>query len=103
MGIIIQKGKKLPYKNKRIIKISNKDENICINIFEGDDMYVKNNIFITCASIDKSNFKGSNDKDYIDVLVQLEIDCNYDLKCHIIDPKTNNRFECLINIDVVKS
>ena len=103
MDIIIQKGKKLPYKNKRIIKIRNTDERICINIFEGDDMYVKNNIFITCASIDKSNFKGSNDKDYIDVLVQLEIDCNYDLKCHIIDPKTNNKFECLINVDVVKS
>ena len=101
MDIIIQKGKKLPYKNKKIIRINNKGEKICVNIFEGEDMYVKNNTFITCASFDKSNFKGSSDNNYTEVLVQLEIDCSYNLKCHIIDPKTNNRFECLININLV--
>jgi molecular chaperone DnaK (HSP70) len=101
MDIIIQKGKKLPYKNKKIIRINNKGEKICVNIFEGEDMYVKNNIFITCASFDKSNFKGNSDSNYTEVLIQLEIDCSYNLKCHIIDPKTNNRFECLININYV--
>ena len=102
MDIVIQKGKKLPYKNKKLIKISNKNENICINIFEGNDIHVRNNKFITCAVIEKSNFKNINENDFIEVFVQLEIDCNYDLKCYIFDPKSNSRFECLININVVK-
>ena len=103
MDVVIQKGKKLPYKNKKLIKINNKKENICINIFEGDDICVRNNKFITCAVIEKSNFKNINENDFIEVFVQLEIDCNYDLKCYIFDPKSNSRFECLININIVKS
>ena len=42
-------------------------------------------------------------KDFIEVFVQLEIDCDYDLKCYIFDPKSISRFECVININVVKS
>ena len=103
MDVVIHKGKKLPYKNKKLIKINNKSENIYINIFEGDDMFVKNNKFITSAVIDKSIFKGDYENDFIEILVQLEIDCDLNLKCYIIEPKSNNRFECLINIDVVKS
>ena len=102
MEIVIQKGKKLPCKNKKLIKISNENENICINILEGEHMCARDNKFITCAVIDKSNFKENNDKDFVEVFVQLEIDCDYNLKCYIIEPKSNNRFECLININVVK-
>ena len=102
MEIVIQKGKKLPCKNKKLIKISNKNENICINILEGEHMCAKDNKFITCAVIDKSNFKEYNNRDFVEVYVQLEIDCDYNLKCYIIEPKSNNRFECLININVVK-
>ena len=103
MDIVIQKGKKLPYKNKKLIKINNKNENICVNIYEGDDICVKNNKFITSAILDKYIFKRIDEKDFIEVFVQLEIDCDYDLKCYIFDPKSISRFECLININVVKS
>ena len=102
MEMVIQKGKKLPCKNKKLIKISNKSENICINILEGENIYAKDNKFITCAIIDKSNFKEYNEKGFVEVFVQLEIDCDYNLKCYIIEPKSNNRFECLININVVR-
>ena len=102
MEFVIQKGKKLPCKNKKLIKISNKNENICINILEGEHLYVKDNKFITCAVIDKSNFKEYIGKDFVEVFVQLEIDYDYNLKCYIIEPKSNNRFECLININVVR-
>ena len=102
MNIVIQKGTKLPCKSKNLIKISNKNDKIYINIFEGDDKYAKNNKFITCAVIEKSNFK-ETDKDFIQVLVILEIDLDYNLKYYIFDPNSNNRFECLININVVKN
>ena len=102
MNVAIQKGMKLPCKSKNLIKISNKSDKIYINIFEGDDKYAKNNKFITCAVIEKSNFK-ETDKDYIEVLVILEIDFDYNLKYYIFDPNSNNRFECLININVVKN
>lgn len=102
MNVAIQKGMKLPCKSKNLIKISNKSDKIYINIFEGDDKYAKNNKFITCAVIEKSNFK-ETDKDYIQVLVILEIDLDYNLKYYIFDPNSNNRFECLININVVKN
>ena len=102
MNVAIQKGTKLPCKSKNLIKISNRSDKIYINIFEGDDKYAKNNKFITCAVIEKSNFK-ETDKDYIQVLVILEIDLDYNLKYYIFDPNSNNRFECLININVVKN
>jgi len=102
MNVIIQKGMKLPCKRKNLIKISNKNDKIYINIFEGDDKYAKNNKFITSAVIEKSNFK-ETDKDYIQALVILEIDLDYNLKYYIFDPNSNNRFECLININVVKN
>ena len=102
MNVVIQKGSKLPFKSKNLIKISNRSDKIYINIFEGDDKYAKNNKFITCAVIEKSNFK-ETDKDYIQVLVILEIDLDYNLKYYIFDPNSNNRFECLININVVKN
>ena len=102
--VVIQKGKRFPCKSKKLIKImNNKNENIFINILEGDDLSVTNNKFITSVVINKSNFEKSNGKDYIEVIVQLELDCYYNLKCYIIDPKSNNRFECLININVVKN
>ena len=49
------------------------------------------------------NLFKETDKDYIQVLVILEIDLDYNLKYYIFDPNSNNRFECLININVVKN
>ena len=100
MDFVIQKGQILPYKNKKLIKISNKNENICINFFEGEQMLTKNNKFIASAVIEKGNFKEIINKDYVEVYVQLEIDCDYNLKCYIFEPKSNDKYECLININV---
>ena len=104
MEVIIQKGRRLPCKSKKLIKIMNtSNENIFIKILEGDDFCAKNNKFITCAAINKFNFEGNNGEEYIELIIQLEIDCDYNLKCYIIDPKSNNKFECLININIIKS
>ena len=103
MEIIIQKGNKLPCKNKKLVKVNNKNDNICINIYEGEDKYIKNNKYIISANIDKSNFTKCNIKDFVEVYIQLEIDNNNNLKCFISEPNSKNIFECLININVVKN
>ena len=102
MEIIIPKGRNLPCKNKKLIKINNKNENICINLFEGEDANVKNNKFIISANIDKSNLRKNGQKDFIEIYIQLEIDIYNNLKCFIHEPTSKNRYECLININVVK-
>ena len=57
MNIFIQKGKKLPFKNKKLVKTKIINENIYINIFEGEERFAKNNKFITCVTLERSNFK----------------------------------------------
>ena len=103
MAIIIQKGEKLPSKNKKLVKLNNKQDNIYINIFEGEDRFVKNNKFIISACLDKTNFRKHIGKDFIEVYIQLEIDCDNNLKCFIYEPFSKSMFECLININVVKN
>ena len=103
MSKIIQKGDILPSKNKKLVKLNNKQDNIYINIFEGEDRYVKNNKFIISAKLDKTHFSKNNEKDFIEVYIQLEIDCACNLKCFIYEPNSKNIFECLININVVKN
>ena len=103
MEIIIKKGNRLPSKNKKLVKIKCINENIFINLFEGEDRYVKNNKFIICAKIDKSNLRKNISKNFIEVFIHLELDKSYNLKCFIHDPYSKNRFECLININVVKN
>ena len=103
MEIIIQKGNKLPCKNKKLVKLNNKNDNICINIYEGENKCIKNNKYIISANIDKSNFSKNILKDFIEVFIQLEIDNNNNLKCFVFEPNTKNIFECLININVVKN
>ena len=102
MDVVIPKGKKFPCKSKKLIKINNKNQNICINILEGEHICSDNNKIIASAVIDRAEFKEIDRMDYVEVIVQLEIDCDYNLKCYIIEPKSNNKFECLININVVK-
>ena len=103
MEIIIEKGKILPIKNKKLIKINNSNENIYINIFEGEDRYVKNNKFIVSANLDKFNLRKNSGKQFIEVYIQLEMDNSNNLKCFIHEPNSKNRYECLININVVKN
>lgn len=103
MDVVIPKGTKLPCKSKKLIKLGYKNDNICINILEGEHKCSENNKNIASAVIKKSEFKATRGMDYFEVIVELEIDCDYDLKCYIIDPKSKNKFECLIKINVVKN
>ena len=109
MDFIIEKGSKIPIKNQKFIKInknSNKDDNkyLEINVYEGDNVLVSKNRNISSVNIDKKNFK--NDKignNYIEILMQFEIDKNYNLRVYVLDPQTlRKRFECLINTDIIK-
>ena len=103
MSIIIQKGEKLPSKNKKLVKLNKKQDNIYINIYEGEERYVKNNKFIISACLNKTNFSKNIGKNYIEVFIQLEIDYANNLKCFIYESNSKNTFECLININVVKN
>ena len=75
-----------------------------INIFEGDNRYVKNNRLISCANIDKRNFKEEKIGDgFIELLVEFEINSCSNLSVYVLDVKTfKRRFECLTNLDMVK-
>ena len=103
MDVVIPKGTKLPCKSKKLIKLGYKNDNICITILEGEHKCSENNKNIATAVIKKSEFKATRGMDYFEVIVELEIDCDYNLKCYIIDPKSKNKFECIIKINVVKN
>ena len=103
MEIILEKGKILPLKNKKLVKINNDKENVCINIFEGEDKFVKNNKFIVSVNVDKFNLRKNLGKKFFELYIQLELDINNNLKCFIHEPNSKNRYECLININVVKN
>ena len=107
---VIEKGVKIPIINQKFIKIKkenekNKNSNYLeINIYEGENKEVIKNKLISCVNIDKRNFK--NEKicnNYIELLIQFEIDKYFNLRVYVLEPKTlKRRFECLINIDIVK-
>ena len=62
------------------------------------------NKLISCANIDKKNFKNEKiGNNYIELLIQFEIDKYYNLRVYVLEPKTlKRRFECLINIDIIR-
>ena len=108
MDFVIEKGEKIPKINQKFIKIkrnntSCKNENLLeINIYEGEYKEANKNKLISCVKIDKKNF--NNEKitnNYIEILIQFEIDKYFNLKVFVLEPKTlKRRFECLINIDI---
>lgn len=114
MDIIVPKGLKIPVQKMKYVKIRNGDnagENtnhlnkyLEINIFEGDNRYVKNNRLISCANIDKRNFKEEKiGNGFIELLVEFEINSCSNLSVYVLDIKTfKRRFECLTNLDMVK-
>ena len=114
MNIVVPKGLKIPVQKIKYVKIRNGDnagENtnhlnkyLEINIFEGDNRYVKNNRLISCANIDKRNFKEEKIGDgFIELLVEFEINSCSNLSVYVLDVKTfKRRFECLTNLDMVK-
>jgi molecular chaperone DnaK (HSP70) len=114
MDIIVPKGLKLPIQKIKYVKIKNNDNNdgennhlnkyLEINIFEGDNKFVKNNRLISCANIDKRNFKEEKiGEGYIELLVECEINNYSSLSVYVLDIKNfKRRFECLTNLDMVK-
>ena len=105
MDFVIERGNIIPKQVNKYVKIMKpKGDNISINIYEGEDEYVYNNRLISCANINIKNFKNEkNGKDYIEILIQFIINTNFDLSVFILDTKTLRRkFECIINIDIVK-
>ena len=108
MEFVIEKGTIIPSINQKFIKIkknNNKNDKLLeINIYEGESKEVINNKLISCANIDKKNFKNEKiGNNYIELLIQFEIDKYYNLRVFVLEPKTlKRRFECLINIDIIK-
>ena len=105
MDIVIEKGSNIPIKYNKYIKIKKpgkKDNNmVSINIYEGDNPYVKNNKLICNNLIDIKNFLfDKKDENSIEILFQFFIDSNYNLNVYILDRNTFRRqFECLINVN----
>jgi L1 cell adhesion molecule like protein len=106
MEFIIEKGINVPIQKNKYVKIKNDGgKYLEIKIYEGEDNNVVNNKLISSANIDKRNFKyekvGNN---YIEILLQFEIDTDLNLCVYVLDVKTmKKRFECLINIDIIKN
>ena len=106
MEFVVEKGTSLPVEKNKYIKIKNDGEKCLeIKIYEGEDNKVCNNRLISSANIDKRNFKfekaGNN---YIEILLQFVISSELNLCVYVLDIKTmKKRFECLINIDLIKS
>ena len=106
MEFVVEKGTNIPVQKEKLIKIKNDGEQcLKIKIYEGEDNAVNRNRLISSANIDKRNFKSEKiGIDFIEILIQFEIDSNLNLCVYVLDVKTlKRRFECLINIDVVKS
>ena len=107
MNFVIEKGNNIPIKFNKYIKIKRTDKNgnnmININIYEGENKYVKNNKLISRNFIDIKNLK--NEKiyeNYIEILFQFFIDSNYNLYVYLLDKNTFRRkFEFLINIESI--
>ena len=115
MDIVVPKGLKIPAQKIKYVKIKSNEniegENMNhlnkyleINIFEGDNKYVKNNRLISCANIDKRNFKEEKvGEGFIELLVEFEINNYSSLSVYVLDVKNfKRRFECLTNLDMVK-
>jgi molecular chaperone DnaK len=106
MEFVIEKGTRIPVRKEKFVKIKNFGEQFLeIKIYEGEDNNINKNRLISSANIDKKNFKTEKvGKDFIEILIQFEIDSNLNLCVYVLDVKTyKRRFECLINIDIVKS
>ena len=115
MDVIVPKGLKIPVQKIKYVKIKNNENNerenlnhlnkyLEINIYEGDNKFVKSNRLISCANIDKRNFKEEKTGEgFTELLVEFEINNYSNLSVFVLDVKNlKRRFECLTNLDMVK-
>ena len=101
MDCVIKKGSSTPIKVNKMIKVRKTGSIVCINVYEGENRYTKNNKLITRCSIDVNHFKNEKpNEEFYEVLLQFCIDLDNKLKIYILDKNTKKRkFECLINND----
>ena len=106
MDFVIRKGDSIPKKVNKKVKIQKlKGDSISINIYEGEDEYVYNNRLISSAKINTKNLKNEKyAENYIEILIKFIINNNFDLSVFILDSKTlKKKFECIINIEILKA
>ena len=99
MEFIIKKGDYIPIRINKYIKIKKPINNIIrINIFEGENKYVKMNKLISNNNVDINNLINiKKEGKYVELLFQIVMDSNYNLSIYILDKITYKRqFECLI-------
>ena len=110
MDIAIEKGSYIPIKFNKYIKIKKPDKNennnlININIYEGENKFVKNNRLISSNYYDIKNFKcEKKDENSIEILFQFFIDSNNNLNVYILDKNNfRKKFECLNDTTYIKN
>ena len=106
MEFIIKKGTNFPVIKKKKVKIKSlkNEKEIKIKIYEGENIEINKNRIISYINIDKKHFKNEKiSEDYIQLLIQFELDIYFNLRVFVLDYKSfKKRFECLINIDVIR-
>ena len=106
MEFIIKKGTNFPVIKKKKVKIKSlkNEKEIKIKIYEGENIEINKNRIISYINIDKKHFKNEKiGEDYIELLIQFELDKYFNLRVFVLDYKSfKKRFECLINIDVIR-
>ena len=104
MDIIFKKNFEIPLIIKKDIKIKDeKNDNILIKFFEGEDNIAKNNKFITQFIFDKKELKSLKDnknKDYLEISIEFQIYIYLNIIFFVNDNKTyEHLFKCEINIE----
>ena len=99
MNFFFKKGDCIPIKLNKYIKIKKPINNcIILNIYEGENKYVKNNKLISHNTIDIEQLINiKKDEKYIELLIEIFLDSNYNLRLFILDRYTYKRLlECII-------
>ena len=93
MNFFFKKGDCIPIKLNKYIKIKKPINNfIILNIYEGENKYAKNNKLISHNSIDINQLINiKKDEKYIELLIEIFLDSNYNLSLFILDRYTYKR------------
>ena len=102
LDILIEKNAFLPLSINKMIKIknNNNDNNIIINIYEGENIIAKSNKFISQFTFNKKEFKFLKQiekKEFLELFIEFEIDSYLNIKFYINDDKT---YKHLIKLEI---
>ena len=99
MNFFFEKGDCIPIRLNKYIKIKKPINNfIVLNIYEGENKYAKNNKLISHNSIDINQLINiKKEENYVELLVEIFLDSNYNLRLYVLDRYTYKRMlECII-------